>query len=123
MWAAQFASDPAIGRPAVLPFARDVRASLVYVDDVAELFVRVLEAPSPLHAIYNSGGDNVSLFDLEICVRELIPDAEYTFGSGQLNLPYWVDSTRAESEFDWKRHPLPERVCDHIVMARAAQGY
>jgi nucleoside-diphosphate-sugar epimerase len=122
LWAAQFASDPAVGKPAVLPFACDTRTSLIYVDDVAELFARILAAPSPLHAIYNSGGDNVSLDELASQVRQIIPDAECAFGSGQLSLPYWVDSTRAESEFDWRRRPLAECIREHIDMARAAQS-
>jgi nucleoside-diphosphate-sugar epimerase len=123
MWAAQFASDPAVGKPAALPFAGDTHASLIYVDDVAELFARILAAPSPLHAIYNTGGDNVSLDELTGQVRQILPDAEYTFGTGRLSLPYWLDSTRAEAEFDWKRRPLAERLCEHVAMARTAQSY
>jgi len=123
LWAARFASDPAVGRPAALPYSRDARASLIYVDDVAELYARLLVAPSPLHAIYNSGGDNVSLDELTGQVCQILPDAEYTFGTGRLTLPYWVDSTRAESEFDWRRRPLAERLCEHVDMARVAQSY
>jgi len=122
MWAAQFASDPAVGKPAALPFAGDTRASLIYVDDVAELFARILAAPSPLHAIYNTGGDDVSLDELASQVRQIIPDAAYTFGTGRLSLPYSVDSTRAESEFDWRRGRLPERIAEHICMARHGTG-
>jgi len=120
LWAAQFASDPAVGRPALLPFAADTRASLIYVDDVAELCVRILMARSPLHAIYNSGGDNVSLEELATQVCQVVPSAEYSFGTQRLSLPYWVDSTRAESEFDWKRRPLPECLSEHIAAARRA---
>jgi len=118
LWAARFASDPAVGKPAALPFSRDTRASLIHVDDVAELFARVLMAPSPQHAIYNTGGDSVSLSELATEVRRTIPEATYTFGTGRLNLPYSVDSTRAESEFRWSRRPLPERIVEHIAKAR-----
>ena len=122
MWAAQSVSDPAAGKPAALPFACDTRASLIYVDDAAELFARVLTAPSPLHAIYNSGGDNVRLDELASQVNQIVPGAEYTYGTGRLSLPYLLDSTRAESEFDWRRRPLAECLREHIDMARAAQS-
>ncbi|MBN1661570.1 MAG: NAD(P)-dependent oxidoreductase [Anaerolineae bacterium] len=122
LWAAQFASEPAVGKPAALPFTGNTRASLIHVDDVAELFARILAATSPLHAIYNAGGDNVSLDELVDQVRRIIPDAEYIWGTGRLSLPYWVDSSRAEAEFDWRRRPLPERIAEHIAEARAAQS-
>jgi nucleoside-diphosphate-sugar epimerase len=122
MWAARFASDPAVGKPAALPFSGDTRASLIYVDDVAELFARILVAPSPLHAIYNTGGDNLSLDELTGQVHQIIPDAAYTYGTGRLSLPYLLDSTRVESEFDWRRRPLPDCLLEHISMARMAQS-
>lgn len=123
LWAARFASDPAVGKPAVLPLVGDTRAALIHVDDVAELFARILMAPSPLHAVYNTGGDDASLDELASEVRRLIPDAQYTFGTGRLNLPYSIDAARAESEFDWRRCPLPERIADHIAVAREAQRH
>lgn len=121
LWAARFASDPAVGRPAALPFAPDMRASLIYVDDVAELFARVLAARAPLHSLYNTGGETASLEELTTRVRQILPDAQYSFGTERLSLPYCVDSTRAESEFGWRRRPLAERLAEHIAAAREAQ--
>jgi len=121
MWAAQFASDPAVGKPAVLPYGRDVRASLIHVADVAELFVRILVAPTPTHSIYNSGGDTVTLGDLAAQVRQIIPEANFTFGKEKLSLPYRLDSTRAECEFHWNRRPLSERLVEHMAKARESQ--
>lgn len=122
MWAAEFASNPALGKPADLPYAAEMRASLIYVDDVAELFVRVLEAPSPKYGVYNSGGENVSVGELSARVRELVPDAEHTFGAEYVPLPYIVDGTRAETEFGWKRRPLKEHLVEHIASARQTQA-
>lgn len=122
MWAAEFASNPAVGKPANLPYDEEMRASLIYVDDVAELFVRVLDAPSPKHGIYNSGGENVSLRELALRVRELIPHAKHTFGVERVPLPYIVDGTRAEKEFGWKRRSLKGHLIDHIATARQAQA-
>ena len=123
LWADRFVSDPAVGKPVALPFACDTRASLIYVDDVAELFVRVLTATGPLHAIYNSGGENVCLDELVSQVHQILPDAEYTYGTGRLNLPYILDSTRAESEFEWRRRPMLDCLYEHIARARAVQSF
>jgi nucleoside-diphosphate-sugar epimerase len=122
MWAAEFASNPAVGKPANLPFDEEMRASLIYVDDVAELFVRVLQAPSPKHGIYNSGGENVSLGELVLRVRELIPHAKHTFGAERVPLAYIVDGTRAEKEFGWKRRSLRDHLIEHIGAARQTQA-
>ena len=121
MWAAEFASNPALGKPADLPYAAEMRASLIYVDDVAEIFVRVLHASSPKHAIYNSGGEDVSLGELAAQVREIVPSARYRFGTEYVPLPYIIDGTRLETEFGWKRRPLKDHLAEHIASARQSQ--
>ena len=120
LWAGHFASYPATGRPAALPFSRDTRVSLIHVDDVAALFARIATAPAPQHALYNTGGENVSLDELAAEVRRHIPGAAYTFGAKDSNLPHAVDSTRAEGEFGWARRPLSEAIAEHIARAREA---
>lgn len=121
LWAAKFASDPAVGNPAVLPFTRDARASLIYVADVAELIARILVAPTPLYMIYNSGGVAVTLDELTRLVGQIVPEAQFTFGTQRLSLPYLLDSARAESEFEWKHRSLAECLGEHIAQARAAR--
>lgn len=118
MWAEEYASAPAIGKSATLPYDPRMRASLIYVDDVAELLIRILFADDPKYALYNSGGETVTLEDLAQLVRAQIPEANITFGSGSPRLPYMVDGSRAEDEFEWTRPGLEERIADHIEEAR-----
>ncbi|MBI3964738.1 MAG: NAD(P)-dependent oxidoreductase [Chloroflexi bacterium] len=119
-WGGTFASFPAVGKPVEFPYPAEMRWSMIYVEDAAELFVRALLAPKPAHAIYNSGGDNVSLGELAAAVRQEIPDAKHTFTDVQSQTYYMIDGTRAESEFGWQRTPLAQAVKAHIAEARAA---
>ncbi|MBI3964737.1 MAG: NAD(P)-dependent oxidoreductase, partial [Chloroflexi bacterium] len=119
-WAGRFASDPAVGRTAEFPFAPAMRWSMVYVDDAARLFVDTLMAPNPQHAIYNCSAYDLSLGEMAAAVRELIPDAKHTFGSGVGPTPHLVDSTRAQKEYGWQPKDFVENLKAHIAEARAA---
>src|SRR5579864_4754633 len=71
-------TDPARGKPVKFPYKDTMRAP-VHVDDVAEVFARVIMKDKPDHAIYNTGGHTISLGEIADIVREFIPDAKITF--------------------------------------------
>ena len=87
---------------------------LIHVEDIAEVFARVLLADAPRHSLYNSGGIPVSLGELADIVRGFIPDARITFaneGGREESGNYLVDWSRLAKEF-WHRvpgasHPRP----------------
>ncbi len=54
---------PARGEAISFPFADAMRCP-IHVDDIAEVFVRVLMTDKPQHAIYNSGGQAISLAEI-----------------------------------------------------------
>ena len=69
---------------------------LVHVEDMAEIFARVLLAEAPRHRLYNSGGIPVSLGELADIVRGFLPDAQITFaseGGREDSGNYLVDNT------------------------------
>jgi len=51
----------------------------IHVDDIAEVFTRVLLADKPRHSIYNTGGTAISLGELADIVRGYLPDAQIRF--------------------------------------------
>ena len=53
-------TEPARGKPITLPF-KDAMCCAIHVDDIAEVFARVVLADKPAHRIYNSGGTSISL--------------------------------------------------------------
>jgi nucleoside-diphosphate-sugar epimerase len=59
MWAEQFVSYPAVGKPVGLPFSAGNRDCWVYVDDCAEQLVRLALKPQFAHFAYNSIGEAI----------------------------------------------------------------
>lgn len=85
------------GRPITLPY-RDYIRLPIHVDDIAEVFVRVLLADVLRYHIYNSGGTPISLGELADTVQELLPDAHVGFehheGGNERSGTYLVDNSR-----------------------------
>ena len=116
---------PARGEPISFPFADAMRCP-IHVDDIAEVFVRVITADKPAHQIYNSGGYAISLGDLAGLVREFLPDAQISFdkqtGGNAASGNYLIDNSRLVGEFGVQYRPFRERVLQIINAVRAEQG-
>jgi nucleoside-diphosphate-sugar epimerase len=93
---------PARGEAISFPFADAMRCP-IHVDDIAEVFVRVLMTDKPRHAIYNSGGQAISLAEIADIVRRFLPDAKITFdkpvGGKDASGNWLIDNTRLVQEF------------------------
>ncbi len=116
---------PARGEAISFPFADAMRIP-IHVDDIAEVFVRVLMADKPAHAIYNSGGHTISLGDLADIVRGYLPDAKISFekqtGGKESSGNYLIDNSRLVQEFGVQYRPYRERVLQIINEVRAETG-
>src|SRR6516225_336418 len=71
-------TNPARGKPVKFPY-RDAMRCPIHVDEIAEIFARVIMTDKPDHSVYNTGGHTISLGDLADIVREFLPDAQITF--------------------------------------------
>src|SRR5919201_4635122 len=112
----QLITGAARGEPVHLPKKGQMRL-LIHVDDIAEVFARVLLADAPRHDVYNSGGVAVSLGELADLVREFLPDAKITFeqeGGRDESGNYLVDNSRLRKEFGIEYPPLRTRVREII---------
>jgi len=118
-------TQPARGNPINFPFADAMRCP-IHVDDIAEVFVRVLLSDKPKHQIYNSGGHAISLGDIAKLVREFLPDAKINFdkatGGQAVSGNFLIDNTRLVSEFGVQYQPYRERVRQIINEVRAQEG-
>jgi nucleoside-diphosphate-sugar epimerase len=97
----------------------------VHVEDMAEVFARVLLAPAPRHHLYNSGGIPVSLGELADIVRGFLPDAQITFGDEggrEESGNYLVDWSRLAKEFGIEYPGLHTRVLEVINGVRRVEG-
>ena len=118
-------TEPAGGNAVTLPF-KDAMCCLIHVDDMAEVFARVVMADKPAHRVYNSGGTAISLGEIAAIVHSYLPDASITFknetGARAGNPTYLLDNSRLVSEFAIRYPPLRERILQMINDVRRANG-
>jgi nucleoside-diphosphate-sugar epimerase len=120
----QIMVDAARGRPVHLPNKGMMRL-LIHVEDIAEVFLRVLLAEAPRHTLYNSGGIPASLGELADIVRGFIPDAKITFtndGGREESGNYLVDWSRLAKEFGIEYPGLHTRVLEVLNEVRQQEG-
>src|SRR5262245_41899512 len=117
-------TEPARGKAVHLP-KKGLMRLLVHVDDMAEVFLRILLADAPKHDCYNSGGIPVSLGELADIVRQFLPDARFTFdeeGGKEDSGNYLVDNSRLGKEFGIEYPGLHTRVLETINDVRRMEG-
>ncbi len=120
----QLITMPARGEPVTLPWKGLMRLP-IHVEDIAEVFVRVLLADAPRYALYNSGGTPISLGELAELVREFLPEAQISFendGGIEESGNYLVDNSRVRQEFEVAYPPLRSRVLEIINDVRRQEG-
>lgn len=118
-------TEPALGRAVTLP-CRDIMQCMLHVDEMADVFARLLMADAPAHRIYNSGGTTVSLGELAEVVRSHLPDARIGFeretGARERNPTYLLDNGRLTAEFGLRFRPFSEQVLQVINDTRGRAG-
>ena len=120
----QIMVDAARGKPVHLP-KKGLMRTLIHVEDIAEVFARVLLADAPQHSLYNSGGIPISLGDLADIVRGFLPDAKITFaeeGGREDSGNYLVDWSRLAKEFGIEYPGVHTRVLEVINDVRRQEG-
>ncbi len=118
-------TEPARGNAITFPF-KDAMRCPIHVDDIAEVFARVLLADRPTQRIYNSGGTTTSLGEIAEIVRSYLPDAQINFekesGGKEASGNYMIDNSRLVSEFGVQYRPYRERVLQIINDIRRDKG-
>lgn len=118
-------TEPARGNPITFPY-RDATRCPIYVDEVAEVFARVLLSERPKHRIYNTGGISISLGEIADLVRSYLPDARINFekaaGGRNVSGNHMIDNARLVGEFGLQYRPYRERVKQIIDDVRRSGG-
>jgi nucleoside-diphosphate-sugar epimerase len=118
-------TEPARGNAIRFPF-KDAMRCPIHVDDIAEVFARVLLTEKPEHRIYNSGGVSISLGEIADIVRGYLPDAKIAFdktsGGKDTSGNYRIDNARLVQEFGVQYRPYRERVLQIINEVRRDNG-
>jgi nucleoside-diphosphate-sugar epimerase len=118
-------TEPARGNAIRFPF-KDAMRCPIHVDDIAEVFARVLLTEKPEHRIYNSGGVSICLGEIADIVRGYLPDAKIAFdktsGGKDTSGNYRIDNARLVQEFGVQYRPYRERVLQIINEVRRDNG-
>lgn len=123
LWACEFATNPALGKEVKLPFSKHARDCWIYVDDVAEQFVRLTLKPELKYFTYNNGGHSVTAEELMQTVANIVPDARYEFNESvqRTSLVDRCDGARLEEEIGFTPRSLANGVRAQIEEARNRQ--
>jgi nucleoside-diphosphate-sugar epimerase len=112
---------PARGEKLMLDY-RDWMRSLIYVEDIAEVFCQIALSKKPRHPIYNSGGYTMALGQIVDVVRTFIPDADVSFqnetGGAEKSFAYIFNNDKLTNEFDIAFAPYEQRVQEMIEHVR-----
>ena len=118
-------TQPARGNPISFPY-RDAMRCPIHVDDVAEVFARVVLVDAPRHQVYNTGGTSISLGEIADIVRGYLPDARITFehetGGRDSSGNHLIDNSRLVQEFGMQYLPYQQRVLQIINDVRLEEG-
>jgi nucleoside-diphosphate-sugar epimerase len=116
---------PARGEAISFPYADAMRCP-IHVDDIAEVFTRVVMTDKPKHQIYSSGGAVVSLGEIAAIVKSYLPDAQISFehqtGGKDSSGNYLIDNSRLMTEFGVQYRPYRDRVLQIVNAVREEQG-
>ena len=120
MWAEDFATLPALGKPVHLPFSKKNKDNYIYVEDCAEQMIQLCLKDSLEHFVYNTGTETVSGLELSNIVKEFIPSAEITFDESAKPTPFIDDQDdgRIRNELSFIPMSLKEGIKAHINEAR-----
>ena len=118
-------TEPARGNAITFPF-KDAMRCPIHVDDIAEVFARVLLSEAPAHRIYNSGGTAISLGEIADIVRSYLPGANIDFdndrGGKDPSGNYLIENVRLVTEFGMQYRPYQDRVLQIINDVRRDNG-
>ncbi len=123
--ASHMISDVAVGNPSVVAADPDQRHLLVHVDDVAEIFLKLSQAPTVRYPAFLTGGHVTTFRALADIVRTFVPQAEISFSQDRrrsYDLVHNVDAGRVWTELGIEQPPLEQRVLDTINAARRMAG-
>ena len=116
---------PARGQPITFPH-KDAMRCPIHVDEIAEIFARVIMEDKPKSWVYNTGGVAISIGEIADMVREFLPDARIAFeketGGKAISGNYLIDNSRLVHEFGVQYRPYRERVLQIINEVRAEEG-
>jgi len=122
-WANDIVTLPAMGKPVVIPCRSNQKACLIHVEDVAEIFNRLIRKAELSYDVYHTGGDMCTLEEMAEIVKGFIPDAHISFEEKAEELPfaYLVDNSRIRNEIHFQPRNLRDGISQVINIIRGGE--
>lgn len=122
-WGSRLIEEPALGRPAQIPYRPEGVSAWLYVKDAVRALILARDAADPKKRIYNIAGDSCSIAEVAETVKTFIPQADIRYGAQRLESRASYDDSNARKELGWSQaYPLRKGVEDHINEARKRAG-
>ncbi len=123
-WTSQMIAAVTREKPAFVRIRSAQKASLIYVEDVAEQLVRLCLAEKLKYRVYNSGGTPATPGDFRDIVKKYYPQAEITFDE---NAPLWpyphkLDGSRLAKEINLQLRDPESGLLEQMNQERASLG-
>jgi len=94
-----------------IPYAESESILLVHVEDVAKMLLCLIEAPRPVHAVYNAACESVTVGELKSTVERLNPRVSVRLREeAVVGNPRRVDWSRFAEEFGFDMVPIFEQL-------------
>lgn len=101
---------PARNEPAEVDYGDDT-CCWQHVEDAAGTALAALDAPRTVTRVFNTCGSECSVRGVAELVRQILPQAAYTFRPGRMNVPSRFDDSNAVRELGYRlRIPIAEGV-------------
>lgn len=93
------------------PYSSDESLPLVYVEDVADMFERIINTEQASFTVYNAPSESWILGELARYIESLDKSIQITFGQLSLSgIPRVINGQRFVNEFGYKPIPLKEQL-------------
>ncbi len=130
LFTSYIAEKPALGEVYEIEVAEDTAYPVVYIKDAADALFKITFAEAAPSRVYNVSSGRVIVSDMIKTVKEIIPDAKYTYKPDEVIMAvvsgykeWHISTERIEKELGWTPKYTPEvMVKDIITEARKMKG-
>jgi len=114
-WRSEIFEKVESGGKIAIPYAQDDPLTVVHVDDVARMLVKLAKAESVQHSVYNTPAELLSAGEIKRTVESIAPDLHIELTGRSRPLAPLADGCRFANEFSFESTPLAESLRDALL--------
>lgn len=114
-WRSEICEKLTTGGKITLPYAEDDPLTVVHVDDVARMLVKLASAQSVQHSVYNTPAELLSAGEIKRTVESIAPDVRIELTGRSRPLAPLADGSRFANEFSFETTRLAESLRNALL--------